>query len=181
MTTGESTATLGKPRSWFLLSTPVGQLPYAAVGFGLALVKYTIEALSVYALTNQFFSPLDFVNPWLSRKAPFLVDAPAAGLLWLLFSAHQFGYEPFSFLPKTWPAVVIRKSRLLHGHYLLEMMARFFRDLSFSMNQAFGRSSSPAPVALATRLIIVQARDLPINVLLESLSVWLGQSSDVAN
>ena len=86
MTTGESTATLGTPRSWFLLSTPVGQLPYAAVGFGLALVKYTIEAIAVYALTNQFFSPLDFVNPWLSSKAPFLVDAPAAGLLWLLFT-----------------------------------------------------------------------------------------------
>ena len=52
----------------------------------MALVKYTIEALTVYVLTNQFFYPLDFVIPWLSRKAPFLAGAPAAGLLWLTFT-----------------------------------------------------------------------------------------------
>lgn len=86
MTAGESNTTLGTPRSWFQVSTPVGQVPYTAVGFGLGLAKYAIEVVVVYALTNQFFSPLDFVNPWLSSKAPFLVDAPAVGWMWLLFT-----------------------------------------------------------------------------------------------
>jgi uncharacterized membrane protein YhaH (DUF805 family) len=74
------------PFSWFLISTPLNRVTYVIVGFGLAIIKYAIEALAVYLATSQFFSPIDFVNPWLSSKAPFLVDAPGAGVIWLLFT-----------------------------------------------------------------------------------------------
>lgn len=74
------------PVSWFLVSTPLDRTTYVVVGFGLAAVKYAIEATVVYWTTTQFFSPVDFVNPWLSSKAPFLDNASGVAVLWLLFT-----------------------------------------------------------------------------------------------
>ncbi len=88
------------PWSWFSLSSPVDRVTYATVGFGLAMVKYVTEATVVYATTEQFFSPIDFVNPWLNSKAPFLAEAPNAGLLWLLFT-----------LPFVWIAIAMSVRR----------------------------------------------------------------------
>ncbi len=76
----------GIPWSWFTLTGPVKRSEYLLVGFGLAIFKYAIEFTCIYFLTGHRFSPIDFVNPWLSTKAPFLVDAPAAGFVWLLFT-----------------------------------------------------------------------------------------------
>ncbi len=88
------------PKLWFSVSTPVDRVTYAVVGCGLAVVKYAVEAITVYLLTDQFFAPLDFVNPWLSSKAPFLADSSNAGLLWLLFT-----------LPFVWIAIAMSVRR----------------------------------------------------------------------
>ena len=71
---------------WFTVSGPVGRQEYMIAGFSLAVLKFVCEFVAVWLGTGQYFSPLDFVNPWLSSKAPFLIDAPAAGLAWLLFT-----------------------------------------------------------------------------------------------
>ncbi len=72
--------------NWFSLSSTVNRGTYIAVGWSLAIVKYVIECVAVYVATGTWFSPTDFVNPWLNSKAPFLIDAPAAGLVWLAFT-----------------------------------------------------------------------------------------------
>jgi uncharacterized membrane protein YhaH (DUF805 family) len=55
-------------------------------GITLGVIKYAIESLGVWLMTGEWFSPVEFVNPWLSSKAPFLVDSPMIGLAWLLFT-----------------------------------------------------------------------------------------------
>jgi len=71
---------------WFTIQNPIGRVPYATVGFSLGIIKYLIEWISVWWITGLFYSPLDFVNPWLSSRAPFLEEASALSLLWLLFT-----------------------------------------------------------------------------------------------
>ncbi len=85
---------------WFVVSGPVGRRTYMIAGFSLALFKYAIEFFSVWWATGQIFTPIDFVNPWLSSKAPFLVDAPAAGIVWMLFT-----------IPFVWIAVAMSVRR----------------------------------------------------------------------
>lgn len=74
------------PLDWFRLSAPVDRATYLKVGLGLAAAKYAVEWTVIWGATGGFFSPVDFVNPWLSSKAPFLMDVPAAGVIWLLFT-----------------------------------------------------------------------------------------------
>ena len=84
----------------FRVSGLVNRRTYALTGLSLAMIKYAIEFAFVWFTTSQLFSPLDFVNPWLSSKAPFLHDAPAAGLIWLMFT-----------IPFVWIAVVMSVRR----------------------------------------------------------------------
>ena len=84
------------PLSWLTVSGPVGQRSYFTVGMWLAVLKYVIESVAVFAYTGQFFTVWDFVNPWLNSKAPFLQGAPELGVTWLLFT-----------LPFVWIAVAM--------------------------------------------------------------------------
>lgn len=89
-------------RLWFLLSDPVGRREYALSGFGLALFKYSAEALVAWFIVGQFYSPLDFVNPLISSRA-FLRGAPTwAGMAWVIWS-----------LPFLWIAVSMSVRRAL--------------------------------------------------------------------
>ncbi len=84
----------------FRVSGLVNRRTYVVTGFSLALIKYSIEFAFVWFTTHQLFSPLDFVNPWLSSKAPFLNEAPGTGLIWLLFT-----------IPFVWIAIVMSVRR----------------------------------------------------------------------
>ena len=70
----------------FSISTPVDRVTYATVGLTLGVLKYLIESISVWLLTGLFYSPIDFVNPWLSSRAPFLHEASLISAAWLLFT-----------------------------------------------------------------------------------------------
>lgn len=72
--------------NWFSIATPVDRVTYATVGFTLGISKYLIESISVWLMTGLFYSPIDFINPWLSSRAPFLHDASVISLAWLLFT-----------------------------------------------------------------------------------------------
>lgn len=92
---GSSSIWTDAPLSWFRVSGPVGQKPYFTLGIILAAAKYAIEFAVVLAVTGQLFTPVDYLNPWLNSKAPFVNDAPWLGLAWLAFT-----------IPFVWIAVV---------------------------------------------------------------------------
>ncbi len=72
--------------SVFSVSTPVNRLTYTTIGLSLGILKYLVESVSVWWLTGLFYSPLDFINPWLSTRAPFLQEASTLSIVWLLFT-----------------------------------------------------------------------------------------------
>ncbi|SMP45905.1 Protein of unknown function [Neorhodopirellula lusitana] len=77
---------LRQPMRWFRVEGPVSRQEYLQLGFALGFLKYFVEVLVVGFLTGRFFTPLDFVNPWLNSKAEFLNDMPGAAVVWLLFT-----------------------------------------------------------------------------------------------
>ncbi len=73
MTTRSPTSIL---RLWFGISEQVGPKAYALTGFTLALLKYGVEALVVWASTGAFFTPWNFLNPVVSLRTKILQPAP---------------------------------------------------------------------------------------------------------
>jgi len=89
----------------FTIDCPLGRTPYVLTGLALGAAKYVIEAAIVFTLTGQFYTPAEFVNPWLSSKASFLVEHEVGtyiGIGWILFT-----------LPFVWIAVSMSWT---HGH-----------------------------------------------------------------
>lgn len=84
--TDQQTPSGTAPLSWFRVSAPVGQRSYALVGISLGAFKYIVEGTFVFLMTGDWYTPIDFVNPWLSSRAPFLADIPAAATIWLIFT-----------------------------------------------------------------------------------------------
>jgi uncharacterized membrane protein YhaH (DUF805 family) len=73
--------------SLFSLKQPVGGLQYLTVGITLAVFKYLVEAAVIAWTTEQFYSPWDFVNPFLSGKEEFLDVGPSwLGTVWFLWT-----------------------------------------------------------------------------------------------
>jgi uncharacterized membrane protein YhaH (DUF805 family) len=97
---GEPVSFLEVCQDWFRLKGTVGRQKYCLVGFGLAFLKYGIEFSVIGIATRTFYSPVDFVNPWLSTKAPFLVNAPFFGIVWLLLT-----------IPFVWIAIAMSARR----------------------------------------------------------------------
>jgi hypothetical protein len=55
-------------RLWFSLDQPVSRRAYALSGFGLAGLKYAVEALVVWSVTGAWFTPLAYLSPLLSSR-----------------------------------------------------------------------------------------------------------------
>jgi len=70
--------------TWFGLSRRVDRTNYIAAGAVLMAVKYLVEVLLIWSLTEKFLTPLDFVNPLVSAREAKLSPAPA-WVLWLLY------------------------------------------------------------------------------------------------
>jgi uncharacterized membrane protein YhaH (DUF805 family) len=71
----------------FGFSAVVGQRQYAGFGLALMLLKYLVEAITIYSLTGKPYTPLDFVNPLLSAREKFTADAPLwLGMAWVLWT-----------------------------------------------------------------------------------------------
>lgn len=87
---------------WFGLRKPVTQQPYILSGFGLMVVKYAIEALSIYHYTGRFYTPRDFFNPLLSVRQTFLAPPAPDWLGWALL---------LTTLPFLWVAVTMSVRR----------------------------------------------------------------------
>ena len=64
------------PAYCFRLSGTVDRLSYIKWGFGLAILKYLVEAGVIGALTTKFYTPADFLTPLLSHRAKFTEGAP---------------------------------------------------------------------------------------------------------
>ena len=76
-TAPESSGTVAMLASALRLEEPLRRGPYAAIGFGLMAVKYLAEAGLVWAFTDRFYQPLDFLNPLLGvREKYFQPPAP---------------------------------------------------------------------------------------------------------
>ena len=77
------------PRSlfslWFGVRAPVTRAEYIASGLSLAVFKYAVEAGVILALTGNWLTPLDFLNPSLTGRQAALAGGPA-WLGWALFA-----------------------------------------------------------------------------------------------
>ena len=69
---------------WFGLHRPVTQRPYVLTGFGLMILKYAIEAFSIYHYTGRIYPPRDFLNPLLSIRQTYLAPPAPDWLGWAL-------------------------------------------------------------------------------------------------
>ena len=73
-----------KIRHWFSLEGKVSRKQYVLTGVGLMLFKYAMEAGVIGYITGKFYSPLDFINPFLSARSQFTVGAPEwFGFAWV--------------------------------------------------------------------------------------------------
>lgn len=70
---------------WFGLSRDVSPKAYAASGFGLMALKYSVEAGLIYFLTGRIFGPGDFLNPLLSLRQEFFRPPAPEWLGWAIF------------------------------------------------------------------------------------------------
>ena len=70
---------------WFDVRTPVTRAQYIASGLVLAVVKYAVEASVIRALTGNWLTPLDFLNPSLAARQAALAGGPE-WLGWALFA-----------------------------------------------------------------------------------------------
>ncbi len=59
-------------------------MPYAVSGFSLALFKYGVEALVIWAFTSTSYWPWDFLNPLFTVRSQMLRQAPE-WLPWAMF------------------------------------------------------------------------------------------------
>ncbi|HEV7280260.1 MAG TPA: hypothetical protein VGN57_08620 [Pirellulaceae bacterium] len=74
---------------------------YVASGLSLALFKYGVEALTLYLLTDQFFTPWDFLNPLMMRRIELVRGAPE----WVAFAWFVWS------LPFVWIALAMSVRR----------------------------------------------------------------------
>lgn len=77
---------LWQPRRWFQIDGPVSRSDYAILGWTLAISKYAIELCVVAWVAGQFYTPLEFLNPWLNSKAGFLDQNSVLAALWFAFT-----------------------------------------------------------------------------------------------
>ena len=69
-------------RLWFGLRQPVNQTTYAASGFGLMALKYTVEAVIVFMTTFKSYLPWDFINPLISVRQKYFTPPAPEWLAW---------------------------------------------------------------------------------------------------
>jgi len=67
---------------WFSLTRPVDRGFYAASGFGLALVKYAIDAGIIRYWSGAVWTPIGYLNPSLGARES--AGAPPPWLFWAL-------------------------------------------------------------------------------------------------
>lgn len=83
------------------MNGPVRRQEYVWVGLVAMPLKYFVEAVVIFRFTGHSYSPLDFINPLLSSREQFSVDAPGwLGMAWVLWS-----------LPFLWLAVTLSVRR----------------------------------------------------------------------
>jgi len=77
--------------AWFGLKAPVGQRFYLQSGFGLMLVKYTLDAVVIYLVTGRVWTGLDYLSPLLvTRKGLMTQSSHALLMVWLLLTTLPF-------------------------------------------------------------------------------------------
>ena len=77
--------------SVFRFEGPVNRKDYLQVGVSLMVLKYLVEAVTIYATTGLPYTPIDFVNPLLSsREFFFSASSTWLGMAWILWSIPFF-------------------------------------------------------------------------------------------
>lgn len=69
---------------WFGLSRDVGRIAYATSGFGLMILKYSVEAGLILLIVDKLYAPFDFLNPLLSTRQEYLNPPAPEWLSWAL-------------------------------------------------------------------------------------------------
>ena len=92
-------------RLWFGLQAPVSRRAYALTGLGLMGIKYAVDAYVISAVTGNFFSPLDYLNPVWEMRSRVLNPAPA----WLAWALVAWA------LPFLWVGVSMSIRRALNA------------------------------------------------------------------
>jgi uncharacterized membrane protein YhaH (DUF805 family) len=62
----------------------VNRSAYAAAGFSLMLIKYSVESTAIFVLASSIFWPWDFLNPLMTHRTAILRPGPE-WLPWVLF------------------------------------------------------------------------------------------------
>ncbi|MHC2067939.1 DUF805 domain-containing protein [Bremerella sp. T1] len=98
----------------FGLSQPVTQRQYIVAGVSLTVLKYVVEAISVYGVTKQFYSPLEFLSPVFSYHAADFADHTL--LAWSIFIWT---------IPFLWIALTMSVRRAIDAEGISPWMALF--------------------------------------------------------
>ena len=92
---------LGLLHLWFGFRQEVGRGAYALTGFGLAALKYGVEAAVLWSINRVVFTPLDYLNPVLSAREELIQGTPEwLGWAWFFWT-----------LPFLWIAVTMSVRR----------------------------------------------------------------------
>ena len=115
------------PRPWLLdLSQPIARRAYLTTGLLLALLKYEIDAMLVWAVTRRIWTPLDYLSPLLTHR----VDAlKALGEVpdWLYFAMAAWA------LPFIWLGLTLTVRRLADAGLSPWLAFLFFVPLMFTL------------------------------------------------
>ena len=77
-------------RTLFTLDGRVTRAQYLAAGFGLAMLKYTVDTAACLAATGEFWDPLTYLNPVFAERLGEPERFPVAFLLFLALWALPF-------------------------------------------------------------------------------------------
>lgn len=79
-------------RFLFGLAGAVDRKQYLLAGLGLALLKYAIDSVVLYALNGKFWDPLIYLSPLLSQRVAFIRPAPEEWLWMMVFYSLPFAW-----------------------------------------------------------------------------------------
>ena len=91
--------------TFFTLRGRIPRAQYLAAGFGLALLKYSVDALVAFAGTHTFWNPIDYLNPSFAQRTAEIDTFPSWFLVFLFVWT----------LPFLWIGVSMSARRALDG------------------------------------------------------------------
>jgi len=131
-------------RRWFALHGSVSARFYVLSGFALMALKYCVDALLVWRVTGHLLSPVDYLNPMASLRAPG-VSLPAGLLVAMALWALPFLWIGLTMSVRR--AATVGRSPWL-GLLFAAPVANFLLIALLALSRSSTRAREPAPPVL---------------------------------